>query len=324
MAEKKFLDYDGLQELVLKIKEYIGDAGKLEFKGVVADVAHLPTLSEQKVGWMYTVTAKGKTTNDFTDGAGKEVAANSEVAAVKVEGEVTNPVWSIDGGTSYVNADLEVYVPAGSLGSATKLCSGYVATAEDTDLDLGALYVTDDDGTSFYKVTALGDTFADFTKVAVEAGAAFDALTAKIASFVDVNVYTETKTLEGMKWCLIGPVFDVSDKLSFGDAFPSNPADGDTFLYMGETTYEYNEVADPAADANPKALGWYESDGEGGYQLTEDETVDSGKTYYTKDEKYVKGVIYVYSETATDWIPQSAGDTMVAITNSEIDALFED
>lgn len=323
MAEKKFLDYDGLQELVLKIKEYIGDAGKLEFKGVVADVSHLPVLADQKVGWMYTVTAKGKTTNDFTDGAGKEVAANSEVAAVKVEGEVTNSVWSIDGGTSYVNADIEAYVPAGTLGSATKLCSGYVATAEDTDLDLGALYVTDDDGTSFYKVTALGDTFADFTKVAVEAGTAFDALTAKIASFVDVNVYTETKTLEGMKWCLIGPVFDVSDKLTFGEAMPSNPADGDTFLYMGETSYTYDAVT-PTGDENPKALGWYESDGEGGYQLTEDETVDSGKTYYTKNEEYVKGVIYKYDESETKWIAQSAGDTMIAITNSEIDALFED
>lgn len=321
MAEKKFLDYDGLQELVLKIKEYIGDAGKLEFKGVVADVAHLPTLSEQKVGWMYTVTAKGKTTNDFTDGAGKEVAANSEVAAVKVEGEVTNPVWSIDGGTSYVNSSLEAYVPAGTLGSATKLCSGYVATAEDTDLDLGALYVTNDDGTSFYKVTALGDTFADFTKVAVEAGAAFDALTAKIASFVDVNVYTETKTLEGMKWCLIGPVFDVSDKLTFGEAMPSNPADGDTFLYMGETSYTYDAVT-PTGDENPKALGWYESDGEGGYQLTEDETVDSGKTYYTKNEEYVKGVIYKYDESEAKWLSQSSGDTFQAITNEEIDALF--
>ena len=90
--EKKYLDYEGLQELVLKIKEYIGDAGKLEFKGTVADVAGLPVLNTQKVGWMYTITAKGKTTSDFTDGAGLEVAANSEVAAVKVSNTSTNSI----------------------------------------------------------------------------------------------------------------------------------------------------------------------------------------------------------------------------------------
>lgn len=216
MATKKFLDYDGLVELVSKIKEYVGDAGKLEFKGAVATVSGLPTVSTQKVGWMYTIQNEGETTADFTDGAGLKIAANSEVAVVSVDVE----------------------------GTPT------------------------------------------------------------------------------MKWCLLGPVFDVSDKLTFGTTMPSNPADGDTFLYLGNTTYTYPAVADPDPAANPQEEGWYESDGEGGYRVTEDETVDSGKTYYTKDEKYVKGVIYVYSETATDWIPQSAGDTMVAITNGEIDALF--
>ena len=324
--EKKFLDYEGLQELVLKIKEYIGDAGKLEFKGTVADVAHLPALNEQKVGWMYTVIAKGKTTSDFTDGAGLEVAANSEVAAVKVSGTSTNSVWSIDGGTSYVNSSLASYVPAGTLGSATLLAKCYVATSSDAGLDEDALYATNDDGSSFYKVTALADTFAEFTKEQEANETALETLNTLFAgdSFVDLNLYTETVTGDAMKWCLIGPVFDVSDKLSFGDAFPANPGDDDTFLYMGETTFVYNEVEDPAAGANPKALGWYVSNGSGGYVLTEDEEVDSEKTYYTKDEKYVKGVIYVYDETEADWIPQSAGDTMVAITNTEIDALFVD
>lgn len=326
MAEKKFLDYDGLQELVLKIKEYIGDAGKLEFKGTVADVAHLPTLAEQKVGWMYTIQAEGVTTSDFTDGAGLKVAANSEVAATKVSGTSTNSVWSIDGGTSYVNSAIAAYVPAGTLGSATLLAKCYVATASDTDLEEDALYATNDDGTSFYKVTALADTFAEFTKVEVEAGAAFDALTALFtgSSFVDLNLYTETITGDVMKWVLIGPVFDVSDKLTFGDTMPANPADGDTFLYMGDTTYTYDEVADPDPEANPKALGWYESNGSGGYVLSEDETVDAGKTYYIENEEYVTGVIYVYDEDTTSWVAKSAGDTFVAITNEEIDALFVD
>lgn len=216
MATKKYLDYDGLVELVGKIKEYIGDAGKLEFKGTVATVSGLPTVAEQKVGWMYTIQQEGETTSDFTDGSGLRIAPNSEVAAVSVD------------------------------------VSG-------------------------------------------------------------------TPT---MKWCLLGPVFDVSDKLTFGTTMPSNPADGDTFLYLGNTTYTYPAVADPDPAANPQEEGWYESDGEGGYVPTSDTEVDSGKTYYLKEEQYVKGVIYVYNLATTSWIAQSAGDTMVAITTGEIDALF--
>ena len=92
MAEKKYLDYEGLTELVTKIKEFVGDAGKLEFKGTVIDVAHLPSVAAQKIGYMYTVQTAGVTTADFTDGAGKTIAANSEVAAVQVEGTTEVPV----------------------------------------------------------------------------------------------------------------------------------------------------------------------------------------------------------------------------------------
>lgn len=216
MATKKYLDYDGLVELVGKIKEYVGDAGKLEFKGSVATVSGLPTVAEQKVGWMYTIQQEGETTSDFTDGAGLHIAANSEVAAVSVD------------------------------------VSG-------------------------------------------------------------------TPT---MKWCLLGPVFDVSDKLTFGSTMPSNPADGDTFLYLGPTTYVYPAVADPDPAADPHEEGWYEEDGAGGYQLTSDTEVQVGKTYYTREEQYVKGVIYVYNLASTSWIAQSQGDVMVAITTGEVDALF--
>ena len=323
--EKKYLDYEGLQELVLKIKEYVGDAGKIEFKGTVADVAHLPALADQKVGWMYTVTNESVTDSNFTDGAGHTVAANSEVAAVKVSGTSTNSVWSIDGGTSYVNSAIAAYVPAGTLGSATLLAKCYVATSSDAGLVEDALYATNDDGSSFYKVTALADTFADFTKEQEANETALETLNTLFtgSSFVDLNLYTETITGDVMKWVLIGPVFDVSDKLTFGDTMPANPADGDTFLYMGDTTYTYDEVADPDPEANPKALGWYESNGSGGYVLTEDEIVDSEKTYYIKNEEYVTGVIYVYDESTTSWVAKSAGDTFQPISNQEIDVLFD-
>lgn len=324
MSEKRFLDKEGLQELVLKIKEYIGDAGKLEFKGTVADVAHLPALNEQKVGFMYTITAEGTTTSDFDTGSGEHIAANSEVAAVKVSGTSTNSVWSIDGGTSYVNSSLASYVPAGTLGSATLLAKCYVATSSDAGLDEDALYATNDDGSSFYKVTALADTFAEFTKEQEANETALETLNALFTgdSFVDLNLYTETVTGDAMKWCLIGPVFDVSDKLSFTTTTMPVGVDGAIILYLGETTYTYNAVVDPEEGANPKALGWYESNGSGGYVLSNDEEVQDGKTYYTKDEEYVQGVIYQYSESQGKYLPLNSGDTFTPITNEEIDALF--
>ena len=219
MADKKYLDYDGLVELVGKLKEYIGDTGKLEFKGKVDDVTELPELTEQKIGYMYTILEEGFTTSNFTDGSGLKIAANSEVAVVEVD---------VDG--------------------------------------------------------------------------------------------TLTK-----KWCLLGPIFDVSNKLTFGTVMPSNPSNGDIFLFMGNTTYDYNytEVT-PEGTENPSEEGWYVEDGEGRYEATSDETVQAGTTYYTRTqvEQYVTGVIYKYDSTSSEWVAQSSGDTMIAISNEEIDALF--
>ena len=95
---------------------------------------------------------------------------------------------------------------------------------------------------------------------------------------------------------------------------------GRTFLYLGETTYTYSTVT-PAGDEDPSAEGWYEEDG-GVYTLTEDTEVDPNKTYYTRAEQYVKGVIYKYNTTTSSWDAQSSGDTFIAITTQEIDALF--
>ena len=324
MAEKKYLDYDGLQELVLKIKEYIGDAGKLEFKGTVADVAHLPSVAAQKVGWMYTVQTAGVTTAEFTDGAGKVIAANSEVASVQIEGTTEVPVYSVDAGVSYVTADLQAYTPTGTMSAATKLASAYVADGTETHLVDGTLYVTED-GASFFSVTALADTFADFTKVAIDDEDTIAELGTLYTgdSFKDLNAYTETITGNVMMWCLLGPVFDVSNKLTFGFTMPSNPAQDDVFLFLGDTTYAYNEVTPEVGD-DPAALGWYHSDDSGAtWELaTEHEADTATYIYATKDEEYVQGVIYKYDET-DGWEPLNSGDTMVAITTSEVDALFE-
>lgn len=324
MAEKKYLDYEGLQELVLKIKEFVGDAGKLEFKGTVIDVAHLPSVAAQKIGYMYTVQAAGETTADFTDGAGKTVAANSEVAAVEVESTSEKSVWSVDAGVSYVSADLQAYEPTGTLSAATKLASAYVADGTETHLVNGTLYVTED-GASFFSVTALADTFADFTKEAIDNEDQIAELGALYTgdSFKDLNLYTETVEGKVMKWCLLGPVFDVSNKLTFGFEMPSNPAQDNVFLFLGDTTYAYNEVTPEVGD-DPAALGWYHSDDSGAtWELaTEHEADTTTYIYATKDEEFVQGVIYKYDET-DGWEALNSGDTMVAITTSEVDALFE-
>lgn len=136
---------------------------------------------------------------------------------------------------------------------------------------------------------------------------------------VAVNTGTEAEPV--MKWDILGGVFDFTDRLQFGDTMPSTDLTaGRTFLYLGDTTYTYSAVT-PTGDENPSALGWYELVSDE-YVLSEDETVDDQKTYYTRAEQYVKGVIYKYNASTSSWDAQSSGDVMVAITNQEIDALF--
>lgn len=213
--QKKYLDYVGLQEVVAKINEKYAPISALEFKGVRANIAALPTVANEAVGNMYTVTTGGTTTADFVEGAGKKLQDGENVVAVDV---------------------------------------------------------------------------------------------------------SSTSTPD-MKWDIIGGVFEIEDRLQFGSAMPASPTNGQTFLYMGDTTYTYDEVT-PAGTENPQAEGWYVSDGAGGYTATTDTEVQSGTTYYQKNEQYVTGVIYVYSSTSSSWVAQSSGDTMIPITNVEIDALF--
>jgi len=226
MANKKYLDYAGLDVLVEEIDKKYGLRGALYFRGTVPTISNLPTVAGCTVGDMYNVENEGVTTADFVEGAGHEFKAGDNVVAVNIAPE--------------------------------------------------------------------GDPAV-------------------------------------MKWDILGGIFVLKDKLTFGSSMPLNPENGDTFLYLGDTTYIYNEVLNPPVDANPAAEGWYETgiDPESGeviYVPTEDQTVEQGKTYYTKDEQYVKGVIYVWSSSAGpsgSWIAQSSGDIMVPITDAEIRILFQ-
>lgn len=62
-------------------------------------------------------------------------------------------------------------------------------------------------------------------------------------------------------------------------------ADGENIAAVELLTGNYTPVASPAATDDPKALGWYESDGaaEPTYTLTNDRLPVSDKTYYTAD-----------------------------------------
>lgn len=62
-------------------------------------------------------------------------------------------------------------------------------------------------------------------------------------------------------------------------------ADGENIAAVELLTGNYTAVAAPAATDDPKALGWYESDGATvpTYTLSQDRFPVSGKTYYTAD-----------------------------------------
>lgn len=214
MATKKYLDLEGLQRFLEKADERYASIQALVYKGVVADIAHLPSVVNEAIGNMYTVTGGGTTTADFVEGAGKDLQDGENVVAVN----------------------------------------------------------------------------------------------------------TGTDEAPVMKWDILGGVFKITDRLQFVETMPADPVDEQIVLYLGDTTYTYSAVT-PIGDENPSALGWYELVSDE-YVLSTDTTVDDQKTYYTRAEQYVKGVIYKYNTSTNSWDAQSSGDTFIPITNSEIDALF--
>lgn len=170
---------------------------------------------------------------------------------------------------------------------------------------------------NMYNIVTGGTTTADFVE---GAGHTISDGTNVVA----INTETDPDEPAIMKWDILPGVFVLDDRLQFGTAMPDTDlTDGRTFLYLGNTTYSYDAVT-PTGTENPKELGWYEYDSiEDEYVLTEDETVQSGTSYFVKNEEFVQGVVYVYSTTTSSWIPKSSGDTFTRITEAQIDALFE-
>lgn len=345
MAQKQYLDYEGLQRLVENLNKKYAPISALVFKGTVDDIAHLPALADQKAGWMYDVKTGGITTADFVEGAGHLLANGENVAAVEVLLGTFTPI------TPAASADPK------ALGLYEEDVVSFVdvtATLDPSaDPQALGLYVVDPSDPTAYILTT--DTTVVSGTTYYERQATYKL--SQDRAVVSGKAYFTADSV--MKWDILGGLFDIYDRyLEFGKEFPVDPDDERTFLYMGDTTYEFNAVT-PAGTENPNDKGWYEFNAvtpvgsedpsaEGWYELvdgkfvlsedttvdagktyyeggvTEDRTVDPNKTYYSYDVKYKQGVIYQYSDTEGDWVPKSgsAGDDMIPITNQEIDDLF--
>ena len=174
--------------------------------------------------------------------------------------------------------------------------------------------VTIDNVGNVYNIIAKGTTTADFVE---GAGHELPANSNVVLS----NVGTDSVPV--FKWDVIG-VFDISDKLTFVTTMPSSPTDGDIVMFLGATTYTYTPVT-PVGTEDPAALGWYHAPtGTTNWSAATEHTPDTTTyDYATRAEEYVQGVIYQYDSANSAWVALSSGDTMVAITTAEVDALFE-
>lgn len=324
MATKKYLDYEGLQRVLENINKKYAPISAIVFKGSVDKVADLPTVATEKAGFMYNIKEAGLTTADFVEGAGHEISAGENVAAVEL----------------YTGVYAKVTPTATDDPKALGWYEEDSVTFEDVTAELGPS--DNPQALGLYEQGATATDFVLTTDTTVQSGKSYYERVATYKLSQDrlpvtgKDYYTaETE----MKWDLMGGVFDLESKyLEFGTEFPQGPADrmvaGRTFLYMGDDKKVYTyvaapegrpsengyfegvftAVADPSTIINPKeeplyeldatiekyiqvtpvgtedpsAENWYESDGAGGYVPSTDTTVDSGKTYYELKNGYVR------------------------------------
>ena len=290
MAQKQYLDYEGLQRLVFNMNKKYAPISAIVFKGSVEDIAHLPSLANQKAGWMYDVT-----TSDFVEGAGHLLANGENVAAVEVllgtYTEVT-PVagddpkakgWYELDDSNYVLSQDRAVVSGKTYYTADTVMKwdilGGLFDIYDRYLEFGTEFPVDpDDGRL---LLYMGDTVSEFNEV-TPAG-------------------TENPHSRG--W------YEFTEVTPAGSEDPSSEGwyevvDG-KFVLTEDTTVDGTKT-------------YYEG------AVSEDVTVDPNKTYYSLDPKYVQGVIYQYDDTEGDWVAKSgsAGSDMTPITNQDIDDLF--
>lgn len=297
--EKQFLDYEGLQELVAKIKEKYATIKAFIFKGTVANIAALPAIADQKPGYVYNVTKGGTTTADFDIGAGHPLRDGDNVVAIN-NGTDAVPImkWDILGATFVIEDRLQF---------------GDTFPSEP-----------ENDQTFLY----MGDTTYTYTNVSATLTPSDNPSTASYFEYDEVNnEYNPSADLyvdESKTYYTIASDTPTSDPQAEGFYELDGTkyvASTDTTVDSGKTYYKAS-IATVVRGDNPKTMGLYETDGTD-YSLTNDEYVVSGKNYFTRAEQYVTGVIYKYNTASTSWVPQTAGDTYIPITKSQIDSLFD-
>ena len=297
--EKQFLDYEGLQELVAKIKEKYATIKAFIFKGTVANIAALPAIADQKPGYVYNVTKGGTTTADFDIGAGHPLRDGDNVVAIN-NGTDAVPImkWDILGATFVIEDRLQF---------------GDTFPSEP-----------ENDQTFLY----MGDTTYTYTNVSATLTPSDNPSTASYFEYDEVNnEYNPSADLyvdESKTYYTIASDTPTSDPQAEGFYELDGTkyvASTDTTVDSGKTYYKAS-IATVVRGDNPKTMGLYETDGTD-YSLTNDEYVVSGKNYFTRAEQYVTGVIYKYNTASTSWVPQTAGETYIPITKSQIDSLFD-
>lgn len=331
MAQKKYLDYTGLEhyndlieqkyapldspELVgvptaptaaegtkttqIATTEFVQEAIKTitsayVYRGTVLNVAALPIVADEAIGNVYNITEKSETTADFVEGAGHVVDAGANVAVAEIK----------------TGVDYEEITPVG----------------DENPKELG-----------WYEYDG-----ADYILTADET--------------VQAKTYYEQVDVLENKWDILGGWFDVTEleaeiakRLEFGQTMPEGTveeplANGRTFLYLGETSYKYNPVLGVTASTNPKALGYYEENSSV-YSLTNDEepvqvyrawsdgATPTATIYYTlTDTPTTADTLYVDNagtiEASSDTITSVGADDIevngVTYTKSAEDNVYQD
>lgn len=377
MAQKQYLDYEGLDRYTDDVKakfapldspdlvgiptaptadtgtdttqlattafvqqEISGITSALVFKGVVQTVAALPVIADQGVGWTYNIVQKGKTTEDFAEGAGKDLDPGSNVSVIEVSTSAYSPVTPL--GTE--NPSEEGWYEYDDINDEYFL-------SVDTDVDGAKTY--------YEQVTITGKKWDIL-------GGVFDVteLMNEINKRLEYGTEMPTGTVEE-------PLANGRTFLYLGDTtYTFNPVIGlvgnenpSALGYYEETLSGYIHTSDTEPEAVYRAWndglvtyftrGASVSTDDPVYTISAGVVSDTGKvisavgatsitvedvefnrdtsadeyiaekTYYSRDEQYVQGVVYVYSTASSSWTPKTAGDTFVRITEAQIDALFE-
>jgi len=245
MANNKYLDYPGLQRLVENINKKYAPIQAIVFQSTVEDIAALPDLTTVKAGYMYNIKTGGITTEDFVEGAGHIVTDGENIAAVEL-----------------VNG-YEVIVPAAS---DDPRALGYYEVESVNYVNVTATLADDANpkALGLYEETLTPGTYVLTEDETVQDGKAYFE---QVKSYVltedrlPVAGHTYYKANTGMKWDILGGVFDLEGRyLEFGKDFPQKPesrmVNGRTFLFMGEDRKVYTFVEEPTG--RPTENGYFE------------------------------------------------------------------